>query len=124
MEERRRSSGLEDARSIAATEPPSSWKCRSLAGRSVVVVGVVEDDRLPAEHEQVAAVRPRQHVRVEDQRRRAVGDDPSGSPCATCWKRCAAQARSWVVATTVLPLRRLGLEEVHAGPPGSWRRRR
>ena len=32
---------------------------------------------------------------------------------AASWKRCAAQARSWVVATTVLPALRLRLEDVH-----------
>ena len=47
-----------------------------LAGwRVIVVVGVVEDDRPTAEDEQMAAVGRREHVRIEDQRRRAVSDD-------------------------------------------------
>jgi hypothetical protein len=37
---------------------------------------IVEHDCLAAEHQQVPAVRRRQHVRVEDQRRRPVRDDP------------------------------------------------
>ena len=42
-----------------------------------MVVGVVEHDRLAAEDQQVPAVRRGQHVRIEDEAGRAVGDDPA-----------------------------------------------
>ena len=44
------------------------------AGHLIVVVGVVEHDRLLAEHEQVPAVGPGEDVAIEDERRRTLGD--------------------------------------------------
>src|SRR5438093_67052 len=48
---------------------------RLTAARLVVVVGVVHDERLLAEHEQVAAIRSRQDVGIEHQRGGPIGDD-------------------------------------------------
>jgi len=43
--------------------------------RFVMMMGVVEEERLTGEHEEVAAVGPRQDIRIEDERGRPVGHD-------------------------------------------------
>ena len=49
--------------------------------RLVVVVGVVEDDRLAAEHQQVTAIGRGEDVRIEDERCRTVSHDPPVDRC-------------------------------------------
>ena len=89
----------------------------------VMVVRVVQDHRPVIEHEQVAAVRPRQHVRIEHQRRRAMAMIRRLS--ATTVPKCsAAAARSWVVATTVLPAAASSARQAHQVLLGGRRRRR